>query len=155
MFRANLGTTFCDVAVADTEFILELADAILRVQRMHLEGGSVNKKSRTYKLVVLLVITKDVTDILTQKTLDAFPEFLHAVDVRLLHPPRAVLGVGRPWVKFLDAFLDLVVPRYISDKILNRRKCPHGLDRHGLRNVDRVQARHTQQLWHAVDLSRA
>ena len=40
--------------------------------------------------LVLVVIAQHVAHVLAQKALDALPEFLHAVDVLLLHAPRAV-----------------------------------------------------------------
>ena len=36
VFRADFSTTFCDVAVADSEFILQLIDTVLRIERVHL-----------------------------------------------------------------------------------------------------------------------
>ncbi len=56
----------------------------------------------------LLVIAQHVADVLAQKALDALPEFLHAVDVLLLHAPRAVRRVGRARRELLDLLLHLV-----------------------------------------------
>ena len=64
------------------------------------------------------MVAEHVANILAQETLDAFAKFLHAVDVLLLHPPCAVLGVGRPRLEFLDAFFDLVVPGNVGDQVL-------------------------------------
>src|SRR5260221_308266 len=105
---------------------------------MHLKRSSVNQKSRPDKLLMLFMITQNMTHILTQETLDAFAKFLHAVDVLLLHPPRAVLGVRRSRLELLDAFFDLIVPRNVRDEVLDRRKSTHRLDRNGPIERDRV-----------------
>ena len=52
------------------------------------------QESRTDELVVQVVIAQDVADVLAEEALDALAEFLHAIDVALLHPPRAVGRVG-------------------------------------------------------------
>ena len=110
VLRAHLCTAFCDVAVADAEQVFEILSAAFGVERMHLERGGVNKKTRADKLVMLFVIAEDMANVLTKKTLNALAKFLHAVDVGLLHSPRAVRGVGRPRFEFLDPLFDLVVP---------------------------------------------
>ena len=56
---------------------------------MHLERGDVNKKARPDELVVLVMIAQHMADILAKKTLDAFPEFLDAIDVLLLPSARS------------------------------------------------------------------
>ena len=151
----DLCAAFCDVAVADAEQVLEILGAVLGVERVHLERGGVNEKSRADKFLVFCVVAKHVTNVLAQKTLDALAKFLHAVDVFLLHSPRAVLGVGRSRFEFLDAFFDLVIPRDVCDQVLDRRKRPHRFDRYRLVERDRVEPRHAHQLRHTVDLGRA
>jgi hypothetical protein len=44
-----------------------------------------------------------VADVLAEKALDALAEFLHAIDVRLRHPPGAVGRVGLARRELLDA----------------------------------------------------
>src|SRR5688572_21082221 len=122
---------------------------------MHLERGCINKKPRTDEFFVLSVIAKNMAHVLAEKTLDAFTKFLYPIDVRLLHPPRAVLGVGFAGLEFLNAFLYIEIPRNIADKIFHRRESTHRFDSDRLGDIDRIEPRHAHQLWLAVDLSRA
>ena len=121
---------------------------------MHFKRGNVDKKSGPNKLLVLVMIAQDVTDVLTQKAFDAFAKFLNAVDVRLLHPPCAVSGIGRSRFELFYSFLDFVIPRNIADEIFDRWKRTNGFDRNRLVQRDRVQSRHAHQLWLPVDLGR-
>ncbi len=66
------------------------------VERVHLQRGHVDEEPRADELVVLVVVAQHVADVLAQEALDALAEFLHAVDVFLLHPPGAVGCVGLP-----------------------------------------------------------
>ena len=63
--RTDLGTAFGDVAVTDAVHVFELLGAVLSVERMHLEGGRVNEEPRTDELLMLGVIAKDMTNVLT------------------------------------------------------------------------------------------
>jgi len=115
MLGANFGAAFCYVAVTDAEIFAQLSDAVFGVERVHFERRDVDEKTRADKFVVHFMIAQHMADVLTQKTFDALAKFLHAVDVRLLHPPGAVLGVGRSRLEFLDAFLDFEIPRHVRD----------------------------------------
>ena len=80
-FGTNLRAALGDVAVSNSVRFAKLVSPILYVERMHLERGSVHEKARSDKSVELLVIAKNVADILAEIALDAFPEFLNAIDV--------------------------------------------------------------------------
>src|SRR6185369_2151657 len=108
-FRTNFCTTFRYVAIAYAKQIFQFLGPILGVERMHFERRRVNQKPRSDEFLVLIMIPKNVADILAEVTLDAFAKFLHAVYVFLLHSPGAILGIGRPRFELLDAFLDLVI----------------------------------------------
>ena len=114
-------------------------------------AADVNQKARADEFVVLLVIAQDVADILAKKTLDAFPEFLHAIDVVLRHPPGAIGASGGARLEFLDLFLHPKIPRNIGDQILHERERLHRLDRDRLVERQIAQPRHAHQLRHAVD----
>src|SRR5262245_29227132 len=122
---ADLRAALRDVAVADALRFLQLGDPILGVERVHLECRGVDDEARADELIVLVVIAQDVTDVLAQIALDALAEFLDAIDVRLLHPPRTVRRVGRARLERLDALLHLEVPRHVGDEILDVRERPH------------------------------
>src|SRR5258708_29627540 len=128
MLRTDLGAAFRDVAVADSVRLLQLRYAIRRIQRMHLQGCRIDQIPRSYKLLVLVMVAEDVTDVLTQEALDALPKFLHPVDVGLLDTPRAVRRVRRSRRKPGDLFFDAIVPRYIGHQIAHMGKGPHRLD---------------------------
>ena len=96
----------------------QFLDPVLGVERVHLQRRHVNEKTRPDELVVLVMVAQHVADILAKKTLDAFPEFLHAIDVLLRHPPRAVGRVRRARFEFLDPLFHREIPRNIRDQIL-------------------------------------
>jgi hypothetical protein len=122
---------------------------------MHLELRGVYKQSRTDKLFVQLVVAKYVTDILAQKALDALPEFLNPVSIRLSHSPGAVEGIGSAGCELPDPLLRAEVGGDIGDQILHRRERAHRLDGHGLLEIELTQPRHAHEAGHAVDLGRA
>ena len=76
-----------------------------------------------------LVIPKDVTHVLAEETLDALAEFLHALDVHLLHAPGAVRRVGLARLEGLDLLLHTEVPGDVGDEVSDRREGVHRLDR--------------------------
>src|SRR4051812_47426391 len=79
MLRTDLCAAFCDVAVADAEQVLQVLCPVFSIKRMHLKRRRVHQKSRSDKFVVFLMVAKHVANILTEKTLDAFAKFLHAI----------------------------------------------------------------------------
>src|SRR5438094_564422 len=96
LLRTHLGTTLGDVAHADPCAGLEQLQPIVGVERMHLQRGQPDKKTRAGKTgFVALVVANDVAHVLTQEALDALVELLHAIDVFLEHTPRTV-GLARP-----------------------------------------------------------
>src|SRR4051812_27304876 len=60
---ADLGAALGDVAVADAVRLLELGEAVLGVERMHLERGDVDQEARADELLVLVVIAQHVADV--------------------------------------------------------------------------------------------
>src|SRR5204862_5044415 len=90
VFGTNFCATLRDVAVANAVGRPQLLEAILGIERMHFERGHVDEKPRADKFLVFPMIAQDVADVLAEKTLDAFPEFLDASDVFLLHATGAV-----------------------------------------------------------------
>ena len=77
---------------------------------MHLQRGDMNEKTRTDKFIMHLVVAQNVADVLTKITLDAFPEFLHTIDILLLHSPSTVRRVGCPRLEWFDLFLHPKIP---------------------------------------------
>jgi hypothetical protein len=92
-----------------------------------------DQEARADELVVLVVVAQHVTDVLAQEALDALAEFLHAVDVFLLHPPRAVRRVGFARLERLDLFLTSKFHETsVTQKSSMCGKRAHRLDRHRL-----------------------
>ena len=106
----HLRAAFCNVAIANTVWGLQLRHAIARVERVHLESGRVDEVARSHELIEQMMIPQDVTYILAEKAFDAFAKFLHPLDVRLNHPPRSIRCVRRPREKRLDRQLCPKVP---------------------------------------------
>ena len=73
----------------------QLLHPVRHVERMHLQRGGVDQEPRPDEFLVQLVVAQHVADVLAEEALDALPELLHPVDVRLGHPPGAV-GRVRP-----------------------------------------------------------
>ena len=122
---------------------------------MHLQLRRVDEQPRADELLVQLVITQHVTHVLTEEALDAFPEFLNAIGVRLLHAPCPIRRIGRPRSEFPDPRFGAEVRRNIGHQIPHRRKGAHRLYGHRFREIQLAQARHTHQTGNAVDLRRA
>src|SRR5262249_17921655 len=74
--RTHLGAALRDVAVPDAVRLLQRFDAVLDVEWMHLERGGVDQEPRPDELLVQLMLAQHVTDVLTQKALDALAELL-------------------------------------------------------------------------------
>jgi hypothetical protein len=90
VLRTDLGAALGDVAVAERVVVLEVAQAVFGVERVHLQRRHMHEEPRADEFVVLVMVTQHVADVLAQEALDALPEFLHPVDVLLRHAPRAV-----------------------------------------------------------------
>src|SRR3970040_1265656 len=134
--RADLRAALGDVAVSDPMGLLQIGDPVFRVDRVHLERRRIDHVTRTGKLVEELMIPENVTDVLTEEAFDALPEFLHALDVHLLHAPGAVGRVRRARLEARDGLLRAEVPRDVRHQVLDGREGAHRLDRHGLGDVD-------------------
>src|SRR5258706_636265 len=134
--RTHLCATLGDVAIADALRFTQLLGAVLDVERMHLERGDMNEKTRADEAVELLVIPQNVADILTEKAFDALSEFLNTVNVRLPHPPCAVGRIRRAGFELFDLFFLLEIPRDVGDEVAQRRKCAHWLDGPRLRQIE-------------------
>src|ERR1051325_1649398 len=95
---------------------------------MHLQLGHVNQKAGPDELIMESVLSQYVADVLAKKALDAFPKLLHAVDIRLRHPPGAIGGIRRAWLEGFNLFLNAKVPGNIGHQILQKRKGLEWLD---------------------------
>src|SRR5262252_11159471 len=104
VFGTDLGTTLGDIAQTNAKGVLEFAQAVSRVQRMHGQRSNAHHEARSSKVVPPMV-TQDMADILTEEAFNALVEFLQAVDVVLLHAVRTI-GLTRLRGKGLDAFVD-------------------------------------------------
>ena len=92
-------------------------DAVVGVERMHLELGDAHEEARPGEgRLVLLVVADDVADVLAQEALDALVELLAALDVLLDHAPRAV-RLLRPGLNGGDGLGLLVVERDVGDEV--------------------------------------
>src|SRR5882672_3119843 len=76
---ADLGAAARDVAEARPELPSDRGNAVRRVQRVHLEGGQADHQARPDERVLARLVAQHVTDVLAEKTFDAFAELLHPV----------------------------------------------------------------------------
>src|SRR5688572_16058770 len=118
---------------------------------MHLQSGDAHEESWSAELLLFVVIAQDMANILAKKTLDALAEFLHPVDVALVHLPFHVgtRGEGR------NLAVDFVIPRDIRDQIFNYRERLHRLHGDRLIQGQRIHSRLAGQPWVAVYFRRA
>src|SRR5689334_7573898 len=150
LLRANLGAALGDVTKTNPLCLTQLLSSILYVERVHLERGGINQETRPDKLIMFAMVAENVTNVLAQKAFDAFPKFLDAVDVALLHPPGAVGGIRRTWFESLDPLFDCEIPGDIGDQIFQRRERFHRFDCHRPVEWKIVQSRHAHELGHAI-----
>ena len=88
---ADLGAALGDVAEAEPGLGLDQLEAVVGVERVHLELGEAHEIARPREgRLVLRVVADDVADVLAEEALDALAELLAALDVLLLHAPGAV-----------------------------------------------------------------
>lgn len=108
------GTNFCtalgDVAVTNSLCISQFVDPIFGIERMHFERGDVNQISWPNELFMHPMIAQDVANILAKEAFDAFPKFLDAIDIFLLHSPGSVRRIGRTRLELLDLLLHSKIP---------------------------------------------
>jgi hypothetical protein len=151
LFGTNLRATFGYIAEAEAELILEQTGAVAAVEWMHFEAGDSNEEARPSELFLLVVLAKDVTDVLTEKTFDALAKLLHAVDIELGNFP------FDSFARFerRDFPVDTVVPGNVGDKVFDSRKGFHGQDGDGLVLREIIHARFAGQAGMAVDFGGA
>src|SRR5690606_30605084 len=125
VFRADLGTAFGDIAVAEPLFVLGEFPAVRSIQRMHFQFRDPHQITRPGKgLLVFLVITHHMTYVLAQEAFDALTELLRTPDIDLTHPVIPWPQIRR-WGegRYLPGFL--VIERDIRYQISDHRERPH------------------------------
>src|SRR5438309_3618221 len=147
LFGTNLRAALRDIAIAQAKLILEQARAVEPVQRMHFEAGHSNEESRAGELFLLVVLAKNVANVLAEKAFDALAKLLNPVDIELRDFPFHSLTrlEGR------DFAIDTIVPGNVGDKVFDARKGFHGKDGDGLILREIVHARFTGQARTAID----
>ena len=72
------------------DFFRRSLNPVLRIQRVHLQRGRINQKSRTDELLVHMMVAQHVANVLAEKAFDALAKLLHPVHILLRHSPCAV-----------------------------------------------------------------
>lgn len=153
--RADICTTFCYVAIADTEVILHLGYSIFLVHWMHLEISQPDHCSGASEFVELLVFPEHVAGVLADEAFNAHPEFLHPHRLELTEPP---IWFFRTFDR-CNFFCHLVIPGNIGDQVFDVRKSPHWSDTDVgtfwslLKQV--AHPCHAHQTWFSIDLCTA
>jgi len=124
----NLRAALRDIAIAQAKLILEQASAVEAIERMHLETGDSNEKTRAGELFLLVVLAKNVTNVLAKKAFDALAKLLDTVHIQLRDFPFHSLAR----FKGRDFAVDTIVPGNVGDKVFNEGEGPHRKDRNGL-----------------------
>ena len=151
---ARFGTAAGDVAQARAALVLDLLDAIVGIEGVHVETGQAHHESGTGEVLFGLAIAQDVTHILTEEALDALAELLNPIDILLHH---AVLAVGVAWPRGegADALVLFVVPRHVTGQVADHREGFHRLQCDGFSFFEGVHTRHAGERGLAVDLHAA
>src|SRR6185436_19023297 len=145
------GAALGDVAQAQARRLLEELRAVFPVDRVHLQRGDADEEPRPRELVLELVRAQHVAHVLAQEALDALAEFLNAVDVGLLPPPRRALAR----LERRDALVHLEVPRHVGDQVTDQRERLHRPHGHRLARREMIHARLAHERWLAVHLGAA
>lgn len=151
---ANCGTTLGDIAITYTVFLLEICAAVFHIEGVHFQRCRVDHVPGPGKFLVQVVLTQYMADILTQETLDTFPELLYPVYVTLHHPPGAIRGVWPAWFEFPDPLLHPVINRDIRYEITYNGEGLHRLNSHGLSLGHITHPRHAHKPRVPIDLGR-
>lgn len=149
---ADFRATLSNVAVSDAVALLEIAHAILGIQRVHLKRRVVHDEAGADEFIVLVMVAQDMADILAEETLDALSELLHSIDIHLEHRPRTICIVGLSRLERLDLLLDAEVPTDIGHQIPDGRERLDRLNSHFGIGWQRVHARHAHEARLPVDL---
>src|SRR5918998_3837993 len=123
VYWANFGAALGDVAEPETVFLLEVAQATLRVLRVHLKPLRPHEEAGTGELGMLVVGAQDVADVLAHEALDAPLRLVETLDILFVHDERRLLVGGER----RDGARHLVVPLDVRDEVLHHRERPHGV----------------------------
>src|SRR5437879_677607 len=118
---------------------------------MHFKPSHSDKEARTAELFVFIVLAQNVADVLAKKALNALAEFLHPVNVFLLHSPiSASFGL-----ESRNLLVDLVIPGNVCDQVLDDWERLHRQNSDGLVLRKGIHAGFACKPWSPVDLRRA
>src|SRR5439155_8491212 len=110
VLRTDIGAALRDVAIPDSERLLQFRQTIRRIQWMHFKRRNVHEKTWPDELVVQMVLAQHVANVLAQIALDAFAKLLNPIDVSLLHAPGAIGRIRLARLKRLDLLLHSKIP---------------------------------------------
>lgn len=154
----TFGTDFCaafgDIAEADALRFAQVREPVFGIERMHLQSGGINKKSRADEFTMQVMVAEDMADILAKETLDALAKFLDAIHIALVHAPRAVGSIRSAGLKRLDFLLNAEIPGNVRHQVLHQRKGFHRFNRNRLFQRQLAQARHAHKFRHPVNFRR-
>src|SRR5258708_14146003 len=103
---------------------------------MHFEPGHADKETRAGEFFLLVMLAKNMTNVLTKKALDTLAEFLYAIHVKLGDFP---FHAGARFERG-DFPVDAVIPGNVGDKVLDSGKGFHGENGDGLVQREVVHA---------------
>src|SRR5882724_882772 len=118
---------------------------------MHFKPSHSDKETRPAELFVFIVLAQNVADVLAKKALNALAEFLHPINVFLLHSP---IGPSL-WSERGNFLVDLVIPRNVCDQVFDDRERLHRQNSDGLVLGQGIHACFASKPWPPVDLCRA
>jgi hypothetical protein len=81
VFGTHFGAALRNIAIPDSARLLQFGQAIFGVQRVHLQRCSENKKARSDKFLVQMMISQNMADILAKEAFDALAKFLDPINI--------------------------------------------------------------------------
>src|SRR4030095_305164 len=90
---------------------------------MHLQTSNADKETRSAKLILFVVVTKDMANVLTKKTFNALAKLLHAIDIALVHFPVCISARCERW----NLCINPVIPADVRYQVFDHRESMHGL----------------------------
>src|SRR5215813_5114556 len=152
---AHFGAALGDVAVAEPGLGLRKLQAVVGVERMHLELGDAHEEAGPREAaLVLRMIADDVAHVLAKEALDALAELLAPLHVFLLHPSRPVRLLG-PRLEGRHLLGTLEVEGDIRGEVAIQGEGLDGRHRHRLARIEGIHAGHAHEARLAVDLRAA
>src|SRR5262245_56969136 len=155
VLRAHVGAALGDVAVSEPGLGLRQLQAVVDVERVHLELGNAHEEAGPRAAAhALRRIADDVAHVLAEEAPDTLADLLSPLHAFMLHPPRP-LRLRGPRLEGRHLLGPLEVEGDVGGEVAIQREGLDGRHRHRLARIEGVHAGHAHEARLAVDLRAA